>query len=226
LIMAAFIIVGVAILIPIALQTVPVLLDLFKSGGKESAEKYVSSFGIQGIIIIIVLQIVQVLSIVIPAPTVWIIAGVTYGVFGGMLICIVGVVIGNSIAFFIGRRFGNRLIDIVLDEKKRSKLKFLENPSHSDIIQFLLYVIPGVPNSIIPYIYARTNISSRRFISIIAVASVPSILSCTYVGHNILTGNTEGTVAVVLIFLIMFAIVFKNNKKIMTWVEEFSISKR
>ena len=37
------------------------------------------------------------LSIIIPAPPVWIIAGMTYGVFGGMRICIGGVVIGNAI---------------------------------------------------------------------------------------------------------------------------------
>ena len=91
---AVFMIIAIIIIIPIIM---PVFLDLFKSGGKEAAKKYLRSFGAKGIIIIFVLQIIQVLSIIIPAPPVWIIAGMTYGVFGGMRICIGGVVIGNAI---------------------------------------------------------------------------------------------------------------------------------
>lgn len=225
LIISAFVIIGVIIVIPIALQIMPVFLDLFRVGGKQAAEKYLLSFGAKGIIIILVVQIIQVLSLVIPAPTVWVVAGMTYGIFGGMLICIVGVVIGNAIAFYIARRFENRIINVLIDEKKRSKLKFLENSKHADIILFLLYVIPGVPNDILPYVYARTNIKWKRFISIIAVASIPSILSCTFVGHNILSGNLEFTLIIVVILLALFAMVLKNNKKIMTWLEGLTTSK-
>ena len=162
------------------------------------------------------------LSIIIPAPPVWIIAGMTYGVFGGMLICIGGVVIGNAIAFYIGRRFGNKLINVLINKKIRNKLKFLETSDHSAIIEFLLYVIPGVPNNIIPYVYAQTSVSLKKFISIIAIASIPAILSCTFVGHNILSTNIEFVIVVIIIFIILIAIILINNKKIMDWMEKFS----
>jgi uncharacterized membrane protein YdjX (TVP38/TMEM64 family) len=210
------------IIMPIIFKILPKFLYLFKIGGKEAASKYLRSFGINGIIIIFILQIIQVLSLVIPAPTVWVVAGVTYGVFGGMIICIFGVVIGNSIAFYIGKRYGNKLVDNIINEDKRNKLKFLEKSKHSDIIEFLLYVIPGLPNDIIPYIYARTNISFKRFITIIAIASVPAILSCTYIGDNILSGNFIAVIIIFIIAIVLMAIVFKSNKQIFNSIEKMS----
>lgn len=222
IILAIFATVGLLIIIPIISQILPVFLDLFKKGGKTAVEKYLRSFGVKGIFIIVILQIFQVLSLVIPAPTIWVIAGVTYGIFGGMVICIAGVVIGNTIAFFIGRKYGNKLISIIFDERKLKKLSFLENSKHPSIIQFLLYVIPGLPNNIIPYVYARTNISAKRFIAVIAVASIPSILSCTFVGHNILFGNMIIVIFIIIGLAILFVIMLKNKREIMSWIENFS----
>ena len=226
LIISIFLIIVSLIVVPIVLYILPVFLGLFKSGGKVAAIKYLHSFGVKGIIIIEILQIMQVLSLVLPAPTIWVISGATYGVFYGMLISIVGVVIGNSIAFFIGRKYGNKLMDILFDEKSITKFKFLENTKFPGIIQFLMYVIPGVPNNIIPYIYARTNISALRFISTIAIASVLSILSCTYVGYSFLSGSLTFSVIIILVLVSLSVILLKYNKNLLRWLEEFSINHR
>lgn len=226
LFVSSLLIIMLFIIIPIVLNILPKFLILLKTGKNDDIVKYLRSFGIEGMVVLLVLQIFQVLSFIIPAPSIWIISGLTYGTIKGSLTCIIGVIIGNAIAFCLGRKFGNKLINILVNKKNIDKLNFLENSKHPALILFVLYLIPIIPNSIIPYIYARTNISLRKFTSIMSIACIPSILFSTYAGDSAITGNIAVTLIIISLAIILFFIILNKNKKIMHWIERLSLNKK
>lgn len=214
-----------SIIIPIIFNILPHIIFLYKSDNKHALYEYLHSFGSKGILILIILQVFQVLSFVIPAPIIWITAGLTYEPLEALFCCIIGIVIGNSIAFYLGRKFGNRLIDALISKGNLSKFSYIENSKHAVLIEFLLYLIPIIPNSIIPYIYARTKISYFKFISIIAVACIPSILFSAYFGHIAISGHMTAAAIIILLSLITAVLLFYKHDKIMCWIKKISSNK-
>ncbi|MDP4177850.1 MAG: VTT domain-containing protein [Bacillota bacterium] len=211
-----------SIVTPIIFNILPHIILLYKSGNKRALYEYLHSFGSKGILIIIILQVFQVLSFIIPAPTIWITAGLTYEPIEALFCCIIGIIIGNSIAFYLGRKFSNRLINALVSKDTLNKFSYIENSKHAVIIEFLLYLIPIIPNSIIPYIYARTSISYSKFISIIAVACIPSILFNAYFGHIAISGHMTATVIIILLSIITAVLLLFKHDRIMSWIKKIS----
>lgn len=225
LFISAIIIIMLFIIIPIIVSILPQFIILIKNPNNENIAKYLHSFGIRGIIVLIILQAFQVLSFIIPSPSIWLISGITYGTIKGLVICIAGIAIGNSIAFLLGKKFGNKLLSILINEKKLSKLDFIENSKHTALVIFILYLIPIIPNSIIPYIYARTNISLKKFVLEATAACIPLILFNAYAGDSAITGNLTIALTILALFAIIFLVVLRRNKRIMHLIEKLSNKK-
>ncbi|WP_040196146.1 TVP38/TMEM64 family protein [Candidatus Soleaferrea massiliensis] len=206
--------------------TFSVIAELIKTGDQAAAQVYIRSFGWRGILATILLQVLAILSIVIPAPTVPLLAGVTYGWLGGLLVCMVGTFLGNSIVFKLAQRYGQRIVPMLFSEKRIDRVRFLQNERHLTLILFIVYLIPIVPNGIIPYLCARTKITYERFIGVIVCASVPSILSSTFIGNNLAGGNIELAVIVAAVLLVLFLIVMKFSGRIVSLLERLSASGR
>ena len=69
---------------------------------------------------------------------------------------------------------------------------------------FLLFLIPGTPKDLLVYIAALLPIKPLRFIIISTIARVPSIISSTLVGDNLIAGNWKVSI---IVYIVTFAIV-------------------
>lgn len=176
----------IAIAYPVLKVVVPDIINIVKNNDIEQLEKYIDAFGVFGIIFAVVIQVLQVISIIIPAPLIWVAVGASFGIFQGMVLCCAGMVIGNGLVFAFARKF--KWAGSSKKENKQSKnlLSKIKNP---DVALFFMYMLPGVPNGIVPYIYANMDISLTKFMCIIGVASVPSILMSTCIGQLLLSGK-------------------------------------
>ncbi|MGL5540096.1 MAG: TVP38/TMEM64 family protein [Erysipelotrichaceae bacterium] len=203
----------VALLWPILSTILPELIHIIQTRQYDQIVTYLQSFGWQGAIAVILLQILVVFIAILPSPIIWIPAGIVFGTLFGLIYCTVGMVIGNGLVFWMARKL-HIGADTVFAKKAQGFLDRVKNP---DVALFLIYTFPGVPNGIIPYVYAPTNYSLFRFCFILGLGSIPSILMSTYIGQALITGKYIEALVVITIVALMLSIVY--------WKKEWLLDK-
>ena len=168
-----------------------------------SFKKYLSSFGIFGIVVGFLLQVLQVFIAFIPGEVVEVGLGFTYGSIVGTLICYSGLFVATSIVFQIVKKFGTRFVELFVSSEKINSLKFvrrnINNPIRLQKIAFILYFIPGTPKDLFTYFFGLTPMKYSEFIVISLIARIPSVISSTIGGNLVASGNF---VAAVILFVI------------------------
>ena len=76
-------------------------------------------------------------------------AGLTYGAFGGLFVCLAGIFIGSTIVFLVVKRYGQPVVDRMFPREKQEKLSFLRDADKLGKIVFILYLIPAMPKAML-----------------------------------------------------------------------------
>lgn len=176
IILIALIVLGSALLGPIIVKT---------ANNPENFRNFIKSKGIAGPLIFIGIQMLQVIFAFIPGEIVEVGAGYAFGAWYGLALCLIGVFISTVIIYYSTNTFAKKLTQSILKSEKISKLKFLDNPRKLETILFLLFFVPGTPKDIITYFASLTKINKKIFFLIAVFARIPSIITSTYVGHNL-----------------------------------------
>ena len=173
----------------------------------------IKSLGITGFFILLFIQVLQVVVAIIPGEPIEIVAGLCYGTFSGLLMCIIGILIGSTIIFHTVRKYGYPFLVKIFGEEKLNKFKFLNSEKKLETVIFILFLIPGTPKDILTYLAGITKISFVKFLVLSSVARIPSIVSSTLLGNSLITGNFS-TALFVLLGTAIFGIVgiYINNK--------------
>lgn len=194
------------------IDLVPLLQQVVQHAGDETIMvDFIHALGVRGVPILVGLQFLQVFIPFFPTAPVPILAGLCYGVWLGTLICLIGFVLGHSLLFYGIRKLGHTLGPFL--EKKNSKLlniKPSQKMKDPKKMVFILYFIPVIPNGMLPLVFARTNISFKKYLYSMTLASLPQILIYTLMGARISTGDYKtaviiaGSVLVIMIPLFLF----------------------
>ena len=75
----------------------------------EEIRETTRAFGARGVISVGLLAALQVVLMFFPAEPLHVIAGAGYGLLPGVLICVAGVFIGNTVIYVLYKIFGSRL---------------------------------------------------------------------------------------------------------------------
>lgn len=148
----------------------------------EEFKKFIDGFGVWGIFMMLFIQIAQIVVALIPGELIEFVSGSMYGWWGGLLLCLVGVAIGQTIIFKMVKIFGREFVEAASGSNTMNKLKFLKDEKKLRRIIFLLFFIPGTPKDLITYVVPFTSVKLRDFILISLFARIPSIVSSTYAG--------------------------------------------
>ncbi len=198
----------------------PLLKEVITNAKDEtSVVEYMSTYGPKGIPILIGLQALQVILAVIPSAAIQILTGLCYGIWWGTLINMIGCALGNTLVFSAMRQL--KVIAAPLSEKMSrnkgwsgaEKLIQLKKP---EIAATLLFLIPGVPNGIMPYLFAKTKITLPRYLLALVIGSIPSTFLCTLLGDRLSKGNyiTAIVLAVIVVLTVgMVALFWKQILK-------------
>lgn len=167
----------------------------------------------------------RVITIIFPSAPIQILAGLTYGIFFGLLICLAGYMIGNTIVFVLIRRFGDiflpfNTVNKKIRKKSRWDLLFSIKSENVEFMAFLLFLIPGIPNGILPYIFAKSRITLPRYLLAILLAGTPTILICTLVGERIADGDIYTAAIVFGIFVIIALLVLVLRSRIISFIKK------
>lgn len=156
----------------------------------------IDALGPWGAVIFLVIQILQVVIAFIPGEPVELAAGLLYGTWGGLLICLTGILLGSSMIFAVVRRFGRPLVQRLVDEESIQKYAFLTDARKLDTLIFLMFLIPGTPKDTLNYLCPLTPISPVRFLVLSTFARIPLVISSTFAGANFAEGNLLASVIV------------------------------
>ena len=201
----------------IVIQLFPLIKEVVTNVENESnAVQYIESYGAKGIPILIFLSALQVILIVIPSAAIQILSGLCYGIFRGTLMFIAGSTLGNVFVFISMRKLRG-LIEPFFNRNPRKK-RFLTTEQLSrmkrpELAAFFCFLIPGIPNGIIPYLFAETGASMGKYIAAAAAGSIPSSLVCVFLGDRISRGrySTAVIISAVVAVAVLFVLLYRKK---------------
>ncbi len=188
--------------------------------GQEEFATKIRSTGFLGFIIILTIQALQVVVAFIPGEFVEIISGMLFGTIGGLIVCLLGLIIGNIIIFGLIKLLGKTIIELNIQNKYQNKFKFLQNKTKALTILFFIYFIPGPPKDVITYFIPFTKIKMVPFIIVTSIARIPTIISSTLVGASIIAGNQMFALSVSIIMFVIGIIGLCLSNQITSTIEK------
>lgn len=227
---AVIILIGAALLVFLLYQSfgtmLPGLIQVLKSGSEKEIAEYLNEAGRwDGLLCTVLLQFIQVVSIVLPGMPIQIAAGMVYGAWRAFLVTYFGYVAANVVVFAAARRVGSHVTDNLPSKMKNNWLLNKFNTIRPEFVVAMACLMPGVPNGIVPYIAAGTQITYKDFtIAVAAGSGVPILLSCL-TGHFLLNGDYTFSVISIVLLWVLIITVFKNQDRIFKRLDALKDSK-
>lgn len=131
--------------------------------------------GIVGVLGFMGMIVLQVIAAAIPGGPFEVAAGYAFGLIQGTLICSAAMTFGSLIVFLLSRKFGTKVIELFFSPEKIASMKFLQTSEKTRRITFLLFLIPGTPKDLLSYVVGLTDMRTRDWLWIVAIARFPSI---------------------------------------------------
>jgi len=140
-------------------------------------QAFISGAGVWGSFFFVFVQIFQVIIPMIPGGAVHASGVLLFGPLEGFILSMIGVLIGSITAFFLGRRFGLRLVSLFFDQELITRYQNkLDNAKYLKIGLTSAIALPGFPDDLLVYLAGiMTNMSSFAFIQIMAIGRGLSI---------------------------------------------------
>lgn len=185
------------------------IVPLLKNADENQIKEIFTSFGPQGAIVIVVLQTLQLILGFIPSGFVQVAAGLTYNFFVGGLLCTVGIILGSSFIYGIVKYFNIQSETLFKKSKKLKKMYQINNNKHKVTkLLFSFFLIPMIPYGIICYFAATLKISFKRYITICAIGTAPSIYLSTFLGNIVLESIGDRLIAIIAIILVILVVIY------------------
>jgi len=210
----------IAMLILVAVMTYllfPILRDVLQNVHDEAVMvEFIYSHGFRGVPVLLGMLILQVIVPFIPSVAIQLLTGLCYGVWWGILINIVGIVMGNTLVFFAVRQSQNLLAPFFKKEHTHHgplNIKNLSRLNNPERIVFFCFLIPGFPNGFAPYIFAQTKVPFHKYIAAVIAGSIPSSFMATFLGDRISQGNhvTAIILGIVIVLVVILVLIFKKR---------------
>lgn len=206
----------IALLIGITIYLFPVIKNLSTSEGQMEFKNKVNESGFLGMLTLFGLQVAQIFLFILPGEPLEILAGMCYGGIGGTIFITVSVFIISTAIFFIVRKLGRKFVYDFCSEEKVKKIensKLFKNAKKIESIMLILFIIPGTPKDLLVYIAGLLPIKPFRFIMISTFARLPSVVSSTFAGSNLVAGDWKMSIIIyAMTFLIVGIGIFIINK--------------
>ena len=216
LMLAAVIVVGLLAFFMLSGGNLQLLKSLFfEEHTSEELKAQMSDLKLRGFISIAVLSALQVVMTFLPAEPTQVLAGAAFGIPLGLLCCLIGVFIGNSLIFLICKLSGNRARAYFAQNLQFNFDKATHAKKTTWLI-LILYILPAIPYGLICFFAATVNKKYLPYIIITMIGTLPSELMGIVLGHM---ATASSWIVTVLVFLAIVAgLIFLKYKK--DWIFE------
>ncbi len=209
-------VIALAICIAIIVYLFPIVINLSTPEGQLEFKEKIDSLGFLGLLMLFGIQFAQIFLIIIPGEPIEVLAGMCYGGIGGTIFITASVAILTTLIIFMVRKLGRKFVYEFCNKKQIEKLensKLMKNTEKIEFIMLILFLIPGTPKDLLVYIGGLLPIKPLRFILISTFARLPSVVSSTFAGENIVSGDWIFSIMIyVVTFVIIGIVIFLVNK--------------
>ena len=101
----------------------PIMKGLATEEGRIIAKEKLSSFGIFGALIIIILEALKVFVVVLPGEPIELLAGMCFGPFLGVLVVYIGIIFSTFIISKLVKKFGISFVKEIVPKEKFDKVE-------------------------------------------------------------------------------------------------------
>ena len=215
ILLCAYVLVSFSLLVLFILQRTG-FFQVIKSS--EALQEYLTRSGAWMPTLYIALQFLQVVILPIPS-VVSTLAGVAlFGALWATIYSLIGILLGSFVAFFIGRKLGNKAVSWMVGEealkKWQKKLKGKDN-----FILTLAFALPVFPDDILCFLAGLSTMTTKYFLIMVTLCRAVGIAGTCY-SVDLIPFNTwwgiSIWIALALIAIFAFAIIYKNLDRIQT----------
>ena len=148
----------------------------------EKVKSLILSLGFWGRFAFVLFQFLQVTFIPIPSTVLTLAGSIIYGPIQASILSLAGILLGSSVAFFLGRAFGKKLVVFMVGQESYLKWrKFLSNGKYSFAVMMFL---PFFPDDVLCLVAGLTDMSWGYFILIQILARPIGIVSTAYLSSG------------------------------------------
>lgn len=198
-------------------QHAPNIIKILESGDLDKLDDYLDQYGTAGKYLLVVLQVIETISIVIPAMPVYICSGILFGKAAGIAICYTTNLILNILIFLTARKMKYVKSKVLNPNKQKTVRKLLDSAKHVDRVVIAMCFLPIVPNGMIPYLSAQTDIKCRDFSRALAIGSAPAIAFYVCCGDILISESYKLILFFIIVIAILAFIGFLFRKKLIVF---------
>lgn len=140
----------------------------------------VQRYRLWGLFVFIVVQIIQIVFPVIPGGLTTVAGFLIFGPVTGFIYNYVGIIIGSIVLFLLVKTYGRKFILLFVNDKTFYKYeRRLETPGYEKLFIFCM-ASPVSPADIMVMITGLTDMSLKRFVTILLITKPISIIGYSY----------------------------------------------
>ena len=201
-------------------------LDLLKNIfskelSNEELGEQLEELGWRGHLAITILAALQVTCTVLPAEPIQVLAGFTFGFPVGLVCCMIGVVLGNTVIYLLQKSFGDRVRGFFV---KKLDLNFdkIAASGNAVLVIFILYFLPVIPYGMICFLAACMGMSYKRYIAVTGIASIPTVCIGVSLGYMAIMTSWIVSVCVFGALFVVAAFIFWKQAALVAWLNRFA----
>ena len=195
------------------------LWNLFQD--RHQLKVVLRSYGPYSPLAFILLQIIQVVIAPIPGEAIEFLGGYVFGVWGGMVYSMIGLILGSGLAFGIAKIFERQAIERFISPELRKKFDYLIG-HEGVILSFLLFLIPGFPKDTLCYILGLTPMHWGIFLIISTIGRIPGTLMATLQGAKAFDQQYVTLLILLGISVLIIMVFYIYHEKIHQWIRKRS----
>lgn len=158
--------------------------SVLTSDDEERVQKWVSSFGWLGPIVLVLAMIAQMFLLVVPSILLMVVSVLAYGPIWGSVIIIASVYAASTVGYFIGSYFGDTIVKRIIGKKSEKKVAtFLDDYGFWAVIVTRLN--PFLSNDAISFVGGLLRMGYWKFMGATLVGIAPLTAFIAIFGKSI-----------------------------------------
>jgi len=139
---------------------------------KREVRLFLARFGPYAPLVFIILQALQVVMAPVPGEATGFLGGVLFGTGLSFLYSTIGLTLGSSMAFGLGRWLGLPLVRRLISKEVYHKFDFLAHTG-GELVTFILFLIPGFPKDYLCFLLGVSPLPFGTFLAISTFGRMP-----------------------------------------------------
>ncbi len=183
----------------------------------EAFKEFILGFGFWSPVIFFLIQVSQVIISPIPGNVTTLAGGAIFGALPGFFLSGVAILTGSLLAFYLARRFGQKLVIKLVGQKVFDKYNRFFNGKFA-LSLLVLFLVPFFPDDALCLLAGLSSMPLRLYILFLIIGRLPGVLLTSLVGGGVITLSFWGWVIFGGLSLVAILVFFKYGDKFEGWL--------